>query len=547
VNCCNSIELRFDRENVAGDDYNCFWKYSFETTDPLCQPLSGTKEVILYADPAGTVEIPQDGGYFMYLTIPSDGVIYYRIIMDDDTCSIRSDTLVCDCAGCPAPSEYGQWFNVEVLPGGLGSPGNCGPDQCYVKHSIQLDPKYSCYETFQIRRIIDDVVLFEPQEYPIAMLSSVLQQRDTCIEKGEFYEIEIQLITYDPLIYDGSFYCTLRQTAYCDEKVFAGDPQEDKTCVPDCALDTFVVATDEKYKSQVCDGCELVISYKYRQACNGSKQDIQLTNISRRTLPGYPPDACNNCTEAAFMQEAIYYLLDENPMGFKKPDEGQCDTTWRIAQSNCWMIYYQYDISNNGDVDATIVRTPCESSCCVKPLLVCNTGREYVYDNLPSQAATVTCDPNATARVVVGLGDFFIPNGGGCHFSCEDLEGLADLRDLIDPDWDGDTIRVVVGSGGPARNSSDSITSSSLPRHVEMRVQQENEMLITEFWNSTVSDVKIGIYTLTGQLLEEQTSTVNKGIATLRINLADYASGAYLMTITVDNIVLKSGAFQIVK
>jgi hypothetical protein len=148
--------------------------------------------------------------------------------------------------------------------------------------------------------------------------------------------------------------------------------------------------------------------------------------------------------------------------------------------------------------------------------------------------------------VIVGLEDFYIPNGAGCNFTCEDLEGLRDLRDLIDPDWGGDTIHVDVGGGGFGRTLQEQ-PSSSPRRHVDMRVQQEDELLIAEFWNSTVSNVTIGVYSLTGQLLEERSSTVHKGIATLQVDLAKYSSGTYLMTITVDGIVLKSGAFQLVK
>jgi hypothetical protein len=380
VNCCNSVELRFDRDNASGDDFNCFWKYRYIVTDPLCKQslAASSKEVIVYSDPAGLVEIPQVDGTFQFLTIPNDGVIYYRIVVDGDTCSIRSDSLICDCTGCPGPDEYGQWFNVEMSPGGSG---NCSPDQCYIKHVIDLDSTYSCYENFRLRRIIDDVQLPDSPEYPISMLNSILQQQDTCIDKDEFYEIKVILLTSEPY-HDGTFTCPLRQTAHCNDRVFTGEPLEDRTCIPDCPQDTFVVATDEKYKSQICKGCELIISYKYRQACNGGKQDIQLTNMSRRVLPGYPPDVCNNCSEAAFMKEAIFYLLDENPMRFNKPKKGQCDTTWRIAQSNCWMTYYSYELLANGVIDSAIVRTPCESSCCVKPVLMCNTGRKFTYDNL---------------------------------------------------------------------------------------------------------------------------------------------------------------------
>jgi hypothetical protein len=396
-----------------------------------------------------------------------------------------------------------------------------------------------CYRQFVIHRYIDSTWIGSDGPHLIDDIDNIMQQQDICIEKGELYTIEIILI--GPYIgQEQSNTCKLVRSTSCKKNI--GDDASIPDCLPDCPQDTMQIGDEKKYISDECPDCEITVYYKYRQACGGAKKDIQLTNLVRTPLPGAAPGACNNCTEAVFMKEALLWLLENNPMGFEKPTSG-CDTTWRVAQANCWMTYYQYDILN-GVVDSVIVRTPCESACCVKPLLVCYEGRgKYSYDNLPSNQAALPCDPNATARAVVNLDNFYIPNGAGCKFSCEDLEGLRDLQDFLD---NGDTVRVVDNGGAPARILQPQ-SPTQQPRHVEMYVQQENEMLIAEFWNSTVSDVTIGVYNLTGQLLEERSSTVRKGIATLQVDLSKYASGTYLMTISVDGIVLKSGPFQIVK
>jgi hypothetical protein len=548
INCCDFIDVEFSRAPADGFDVNCRWKYSFEATDPACLVSTNDIEMIVYQDPQGLAEIPQEDNEFWFLTIPSNGILYYQLIIDGDTCNIRADTLICDCISCPGYDGYKDWFNLQ------SAPGACDSNECAIQHFINLDSAYYCYENFQVRRTIDDHILPLTPEQPIEALNGYLSQLDTCIKRGERYEVEIIMISHETLQHvDGRYTCPLIQSTVCpvipDDSLTNNNPAP--TCVPDCPEDEFEKGNTVVVFSDSCQQCLIYVSYEYRQACDSTYQDIQITEITRKPIDGAFEGACGGCTSKEVMQEAVFNLINKNPMDFKLPTvRGECDTSWRVVQASCWMTYHVYDFSPSGDKIFPIeVRTPCEPSCCVKPIQICRKveGDGYDVENIPHrETVTTTCDPNATLRVVAPLDEFFIPENGGCRFSCDELDGLKDLSDEYD--WtDGDTISFNGGGGPYLRSASSEQIDNEMHKHVEFRFVQDTEYLTVEFWNSNARTVTLSLYTLTGQLLTTQDESIEQGIASLRANLQPYASGTYIVNITVDGVMLRSGVIQIVK
>jgi hypothetical protein len=528
ISCCNLIDVKLEREGSA--DGFCCWKYSFEATNPVCVIPANRISVEFYEDALGTIPIitNYDRTFCTSLTpLPSSGVIYYKVIIDGETCgNIKSVPFTCDCA-CPGPSEYESWFTVEAV-----ADPSCGENECALQHTIDITQIDPCYTSFQIRDETDAVIR---SSTPIAQLQSILSQYDRCMEQGETYTIKIDLL----IAAAGAGACQLEGSAFCPV-----DTEPPTICVPDCEQVAFEMQEDFPFYPQTCPGCEVIVSYATRTSCNGDK-DIQILGLHKISNT---PNACENCDDRDIHQEAIHRVIQKNAMKFDMPESGHCDTLFRISQATCWGELIKFNVQGS-TIQVITVSVPCESACCVRRIRLCNTPLGMIPEPIgPPAGQSGTCDPDGIFDKIGGVVDVLVPSSGGCRYKCHYMDDLDRLSDLLDDDWvDDGPIDFNDPNLYRQGNQPKDSTQAAPSKHGEFQITQTDTELTVEFSHTSLLQAQVALYNVTGQMLEFADATVDTGSATLSVPLTDIASGTYYVSIYVDGQIVTTKNIVIVK
>jgi len=204
--------------------------------------------------------------------------------------------------------------------------------------------------------------------------------------------------------------CTVDLTGLCEPDHI------ENVCVPDCEDDLFERYDDLVRALPGCPGCNVIISYSAREACDGEYQDIQITGIAIYNESGAPATACNGCTYNEIYKFAIEQVIRHNAMGFEPFDRGECSEIWRVVKASCWAhtVTTQTPEQGGRKIEKWYA---CNSECCIRRLKVCYdlTGNLIVEDIgevLPETLCTdlfkilysngfeigrIPCEPNCSA------------------------------------------------------------------------------------------------------------------------------------------------------
>jgi hypothetical protein len=415
---------------------------------------------------------------------------------------------------CPCTEDRDDWITINSI---TDSPDCLG--QCKIIVNFSIPSQYqNCYLYYDVNVVLYDNVDSEFENINIVNQNVNLNHPilNICVPPGVNYEITIILHRYsnDPSA------CIITRNIYCPI-----DPEPQTACKPDCPEDNWVTQEDILVPLAGCPGCMMNISYVSRKACNGSYQDIQVTNID--LIKNNPNGDCDACTREQIYQQAIREIIEDNAMGFE-PLNGTtgCFTNWRISMASCWATYYVYSWSPSSPLPKIIKRlSPCNSECCSRAMRVCRNNQGVVtIEELGLIGTYANCD-NVTKLV---------PGGGTasttapCEFTCDVLEGMnleyfkqsENYEDLTEE------------YSNQIRNTKVILNSYNDNNNIYLDIKEKN------FVNLTVK-----IYNLNGSLIKDKKFNKNQISIPITIEINELISNFYFYEIIVDGITIQTNKF----
>jgi hypothetical protein len=532
VSCCDVFDIEFETvyvKNLETPYSGCYAKYSFTTEDNACVIEADRMSVVFYSDSLKTTILPTFMGRIAVAS-PSS-TIYYEIFVDGTSCGIvKSQTLLCDCDCAGAQS----FFTAEAV-----ADTNCDDTECGIVFNIDMNQLDPCYTSFMLRDSATGNALVSSS--PIGQLPAEVSQLNTCLDKADYKAVTLVLKT------NSGFTCSITASAFCP--VEEADPST--ACVPDCPQDTFEIQETLVMTPKMCEDCKVFISYSTRISCNGDK-DIQILGLHKvSTTPG----ACAACDEKDIHLEAIHFIVNQNEMEFDMPTGiNECDTLFRVSQANCWGHYIKYEtvkIGGHEVIRSTIVNVPCASGCCVRRVRVCRKLNKLEIEPLPTPLGQAeTCTPDGVYDRLPS-GDILVPRSGGCHYTCDYLADLDKLNDILDGDWSDDDGPIDVSDPNLYRSalpSPDNIQQDEIVNSGTFAISHDENTVLVDFKNMTGSqNVQVAVYTVAGQLVQMQESTIAQSSETIHLQLPVVASGTYLVAVSVNGKVVTTETITIVK
>ena len=282
--------------------------------------------------------------------------------------------------------------------------------------------------------------------------------------------------------------------------VFIPDPDTtvDFGCDMPCDTTIWSDGTEDDIPVPDCPGCVIDIIYKYRETqdpeCNPQFSDYEITSI---VMSG---DSCTNCSllsEQEIFQFALGYLLKYGPL--TPPGDGQCQTSWRTVNATCWKLF------PNGKYE----KCPDTEGCCWSQYRICNNGGSLTYTKIDGSNVQDTC-----WKIVTHI----------CGFVCD----LLPLEIYQDP--------MTVDNGGEHMNGKYSFA-------VPNPSSESTEIL---FDYRQIGKVELTVFDKLGRNILSTKFDKTSRILKMPIK-NDFPSGVYSYIIKINNKIIDTGSFVVIK
>ena len=515
----------------------------------------------------------------------------------------KSDTLFFDLTGCenscicdnltkenvspdPPFNTEGPLFTYEPQPFDIR---DC--DGCFYKFKLSsyadvtLEKLKACFDdlTIETTNHTDYITITDHFDFDSFEDGSY----SLCLVDGEtaYYSYELSRETYDSTCYVDStwiyysptdstlveeYICEYDTTitscfwdgfVSCDTDSFPvmTPPDSASPCVPDCPEIPFIKGETGFI---IINGCRIDYIFYWRNTnCDGEEhQDIQLTEY-------WMPNGCGGTLDDELIYaEIIRDIIQENTMNFEpisralEYGEELCDTTWRIVMGSCWseryldsneVVIYEDIIFGPGgeiiyDPDAIPQLPPgyengytqkykCDTvDCCIQPIIVCNVGgapgaRTKIVPSEEYQN-TVICD---------SIFDQYITSNDvtqQCHINIIPCEPACDwMSEAVNEHLYSE--KIIINN----ENNEQGLIKYGIDDY------HRNEMLTINTNCKKPSSISVHVYGADGKRVDLLVESNLQGIRELTINTNEYTTGAYYYTIIINNQIIKSNKFIIIR
>jgi len=490
-----------------------------------------------------------------------------------------TDTIETNCCNCKT-ERYSPFTVVKLDPEEM----NC-PDSTYCAYKLDFGSRLGlptwteCYdsinisleshlhtgliyknETYQLTSFAPEdfgVICIPPNEERVFKIEFI---KDGYIHNGEDLSMIgcNQIFGFDcnGIIYDTSYTRIIPKS---------------EPCTPDCDSIPWICDSPRSLTVQLQNGATAYITYNYvyREGCNF--QDIQVTEYSTTIIPAFiREDLYDSFIFAKIIEDIIKknrmnfypFIFNDDPIGITK-----CDTTWRVTMGSCWATIpytyggpypdvkglvtlppsYTFDtLTSTGKLMSahfnenstlrnhlTWYKQKCaDVDCCTQKMVVCKTKiaqkREFtqtVYD-WGAPFNQYNCDNIYAYYTDWAGGQSYIKK---CNPTCNFLTELIPF--IFEPGSSKITF----------------LTDFSEILNYSIHDYFANEQINISYSLNGTANVQVIVFTVNGQYIDEQIISSDKGNHNIKINTNDYNTGVYFYTIIINNKMIKSNKFVIVK
>ncbi len=247
-----------------------------------------------------------------------------------------------------------------------------------------------------------------------------------------------------------------------------------------------------------CAGCEINIVYKYRETqdpeCDPPFNDYEITSVNMSD------SNCTGClmlSEQEIFQFALGYLLKSGPL--EPPMDGQCQTSWRTVNATCWKLF----------PDGTYEKCPETEGCCWSQYEICNIGGVLTYTKINGSSVNDTC-----WKVLTHI----------CGFVC----------DLLPENIYQDPMTVDYGNENMHGKYSYAVPNPS----------SESTEILLDY--NQVGKVEVSIFDKLGRNIKNLIFDKDSRILKMPIK-NDFPTGVYSYKIKLNNKIIDSGSFVVIK
>lgn len=466
--------------------------------------------------------IDPQNGYLVEFCIESDkldednNTIIFEFLDNNGNIICRKEVEVyCTdpCEETTCSEDFENWLTITADENSL----ECDEDECLVTLDFEIPEEFGCFTHLSFETTLNGEIL-DPNTMIIDASTFDLSNYTKCIEKGKTYEVTIKLYKgiedTEPCIITKSTYCTIADLH--------------PPCIPDCPLVPWERQPDLQFTTTTCPECEINITYYSREACD--KYDIQITGIEKHNTNPNNPNACNLCDEVDTYREAVQAIINENYMKFPFPKlfSEPCLSTFRVSKSSCWEVW---DMSQHGPNEEVVIKwvitIPCNSDCCLREVEICKLPNgDYTMEDLGSTSTANNC-----GSVPAGTNS----EQQWCHYTCNYLQNINTTFKQVS-NTDSGIFEIIKEN----RNNPDVIYSM-------INAKNNNEYLNISIKETNGKNVLIRILDMKGVVINELQSDLNLNNNNFNIGLDKLVSGAYLYTIEIDGIIVKSNNLVITK
>lgn len=481
-------------------------------------PYCYDAEIILEIDNMGTwVQVDSDTSNgtnieFIYCPPPGTSVVNFRVLIADKyhpgephcntdgyaegiTMYTRSAEINC-CEECP--DNFESWLQLNSKKS-----NNCPDNGCEITHSFNIPDSIDCYTSYKVDTDSNSTPI-------LPIIGDSLFNIDGCIAAGTTFNVKVVLYTST---LDS---CVIEKSIACDEPRDTNDFQP--PCVPDCPETPFSSPPDSlRLLLMGCSGpCYVQVFYVHRRAC-GYWQDVQIVRMEMSS-------GCDGCSDASIYHQALLAIMDVNAMGFD-PELSGCASTWRVTQGGCWSDWEYYVVNPTmGIVDTIRVLEPCTlTECCLQSMTVCKT--------VNPKTITITYDstfvPGSIDCEDTWLED---PTSGWiiqCLPKCDWLEEFDDTHTPPDTVWGKKSIEFDYKSNNK----------------IGLQLFQLDELIQLQVKNDGLQNIKIKVVDILGKERISLEQGLVNGDNIIKLPKGELINGAYILTIVVDNYLIKTEKF----
>jgi hypothetical protein len=418
---------------------------------------------------------------------------------------VACDTATINCC----PSNHNDWLTTIVVK----DPTCPDSNGCRVfMNWTNLDSIPPCFHYYYVQGIDNEIVAGYNNLYN-QPISSV----QYCIGAGQSGTIKVTLVNdYE----NPNIMCTITKNVSCDST--NNDTSSTTRFCNDCP-EEWLPAGENNFGWKYVDigsGCELLVKYKYRKACNNTYQDLHIEGLYISGLNG-----CYYLDPAYVFQQALIKLIDANPMGFEPTQSDSCSDTWRVSIAPCWKItpYWFRDFPNDPNSGQSYpALSPylyCDSGCCMQQLRVCR-GDSLKLSSITSIGDLIV---NGSDSACYNLPTDVLPaDTNKCFIFC----------DLISINWINDIIKLPPKDSNPIQSNFKNIKENNVNGILKLTIK------------ANVCDViRIDVTNVYGTILKTYEQTVKKGIVSCDIDTHSYEKGFYLYRLYCNNKRIGNGKF----
>jgi|GEM_PF-3273903 len=298
-------------------------------------------------------------------------------------------------------------------------------------------------------------------------------------------------------------------------------------CLPDCITDNWVFPITEEFILPDCDpdpnsdlDCKVIITWTYRDACNGLYQDLQILRI--QVYQGCYTDCELDEIFKKCLVAAMNYTItlnDWEPQLY--PD---CSSKWRVQFYQCMAVWDIYVIGPNGEIirhDKMLGE--CEGfNCCTRELTVCRlaSGALNITPGTLTQPSNPECENYYQYNPLVG-------STSQCFSSCQ----LTYLSGVYYPGY---------------RNTTVGKTMINQNNNLKIKLKFNNDNVKISIDSNEKSNSKFQIIDIKGSVISTKFIQISEGTNNLEYPLEEFGNGTYILQISLNGKQIIARQFGIV-